>query len=345
MDISADDIDAYALGCDLLGSGGGGSTSAARHILAHHLDGGGAVQVIDGLAPGAFVVCVGAVGSAAVMLESLPTALPFVRAVRMIEERLRPVEAVLPLEVGGVNGLLAVLAAGALDLPLVDADPMGRAYTEVHRSVLGAAVPFTALAFASTGGGSAYLEAGDAEAIERMVRSMLPSVGGWGAVACHAGDAEVIVGGAVRGPVSRALVLGRALARAAEGDPDALLALDDVRVVFEGTVVEVTRRPGMEVGGVVSIQHRLSRLRLARVDFANEYAALYDNGRLEACAPDLICVLDEASWLPVSVDRLTAHRRVRVIAITAPAELREAHDTGIGFGLQAHGFAPVGGTT
>lgn len=300
------------------------------------------MPLVDRLPPEAFVTCVGAVGSPALMLESLPSPFPFVRAVRMLEGRHQPVDAVLPLEIGGVNGLLAVLTAWALGVPLVDADPMGRAYTHVHQTVLGAAVPLTALGFSSAMGGSAYFEAADGAVIERMVRSLPPSVGGWGSVACYAGQAHRILRHAVHGSVSRALVLGRSLAAAIQGDAGAIRWLEDVKIVFEGTVTEVTRRPGFEAGGVASLRHRLGRHRYGRLDFANEYLAAYDNGQLEVCAPDIICVLEEATWRPISVEQLSPQQRVRVISIKAPAELRAAHDATAAFGLHVHGFTPVG---
>lgn len=341
MRITQRDVDTLALGCELLGSGGGGSTSAARLILRHHLGGRPPVPLVHRPSPRTPVVCVGAVGAPALMLEDLPSPAAFTRAVAVMDRHGRPAEAIFPLEVGGVNGLLAVLAAAALGVPLIDADPMGRAYTHLHRSVLGRSTPATALAFAGRAGEAAYFEANDASALERMVRSILPSAGGWGVVAWHAGEAGTVLRHAVPRTVSRALGLGAALAAAIDGDPGVLTGRDDVHVGFEGTVVEVTRRPGIEVGGAASIQH--SRLRaVARLDFANEYVALYDNGDLVACAPELLCVVDARTWRPIAVDRLDRGHRIRILVIDAPPSLRDAHRRLGEFGLVAHGFAPVG---
>ena len=274
MRITAAHVDSLALGCELLGAGGGGATSAARRILAHHLSGHPGVRVLVRPPHDAPVVCVGAVGAAALMLENLPSPVAFGRAVAALSPHEPPPAALLPLEVGGVNGLLAVLTAAALGLPLLDADPMGRAYTRLHRTVLHAHAPTgpTRLAFASTTGESAVFEAHEPAALERMVRAILPSVGGWGAVAYAVGGAGRVREYAVGGTLSRALALGGAAERAIAGDLAALLGRADVTAVFEGTVIEVTRRPGLEVGGVASVRHDRMR-RVARLDFANEYVA------------------------------------------------------------------------
>lgn len=341
MEISADDVDDLARGCDLLGSGGGGSTAAAELILAHHLGQGPAVELRDEVDDDVFVACVGAVGSAAVMLESLPSPLPFVRAVEYLGRHEQRVQAVLPLEVGGVNGVLAVLAAAALGVDLVDADPMGRAFTRLDRTVLEHTVPLRSLAFCGSSGELAYFEASHGPRIEQMVRSILPTVGGWGVAACYAGHAGPILRGAVRGAISRALSLGRALSAAIHGNPELLLARRDVAVVFEGSLDQVTRRPGVEAGGTASLRHRSHR-RFARLDFSNEYAVLIDGGELTASAPDIICVLDENSWQPVSPDELEERQRVRVLTIAAPPELRAAHERSEAFGLASHGLHEVG---
>lgn len=342
MQITADDVRPFALGCELLGSGGGGSPAAARLILAHHLSNRDGVRLIQTPGRDDVVACVGAVGAAALMLEDLPSPTPFVQVVETVRRHGTPISAVLPLEVGGVNGLLAALTASALDIPLVDADPKGRAYTQVHDSVLGAAIPMTSLAFANTSGESAYFEARDGSAIERMLRSMLPSAGGWGAVACYAGRADEIVPHTVPGTVSRAVSIGRDLATAIAGDATALLARADVTESFDGTVIEVVRRPGVEVGGVASLRHRRDRA-IARLDFANEYVALYSNGELIGSAPDIICVVDEQTWRPIPVERLSTMQRVRVITIAAPPALRAAHLVTGDFGLRSHGFTALEG--
>jgi len=344
-ELSADDVDDLAHGCELLGGGGGGSTLISRMILRRTIEQCGPVPIIDVGAPDAFdpdatVVALGAVGSSTVMRESLPSPHPFVAATALMEQRHGEIGAVLTFQIGGTNGVFAALAASALRLPLVDADSTGRALTVVDSTVLGLRIPLTELAFAGTSGGTAFLAADDGRDIESMLRAILPAAGGWGAMACHRSSYRQIVDAAVAGSVTRALLLGAAVSGPVGGRADALHDAG-MTVLFEGNVVALSRRTGLYAAGVATLQHHGSRHRVARVDFANEYVAVFDDGELVSAAPDIVCVLDRSSWRPISTEDLELHQRVRVVSFDAPPELRAAHRTGHGFGLAAHGFVPV----
>lgn len=336
------DVAALAHGCDVLGSGGGGQTVAARRVLAHHL-GGRVVEVVDEPEPGAYIAALGAFGSATVMLESLPTPVPFRAALRALEARHRRVDALLPLEVGGVNGVLAVLAAAHLGLPLIDADPMGRAFTEISRTALAAAVPLTSATLSGPLGHTVHVTAPDGPELERVLRATLPAIGGWGALAAFAGPAEEILPYAVSGSLTLAMRLGRALDAAVRGDGGARLEEAGVRTLTDAWVTEVVRQPGMEVRGVASLSSvsaRRSGRRPGRVEFANEYVAAIVGGELAAASPDVICVVD-AAWRPVPAEELRAGQHVRVLAVDPPEGLLRAHAASGAFGMRARGYHPV----
>lgn len=346
--LSARDVGALTLGCDLLGSGGGGSAGIATPLLAQHLAGDTRVRIVGEPDPDTRVAVIGAYGAATVMLESLPTKRVFGTAPRGLAQRTGPIEALLPLEVGGVNGPLAALVAATTGLPLIDADPMGRAFSAISDTVLGRGLALTSVFFATPGGHLVHIEADGAAEIERVLRSLLPSVGGWGAVAGYAVTAGEIMPHLVRGSLGRALSLGAALQAATAGRPEALLAAPGVSLVADGQVREVRREPGVEVRGVASIVEydALGRRRPIRLDIANEYLAVIVLGELVASAPDIVCVLD-AGWHPVPAEELRAGQRVRVLWVRAAAELAAAHARALarnqdGFGLASRGYHPVG---
>lgn len=343
VQVSGADVPALALGCDVLGSGGGGTTSTARLILAHQLTRTGPVSVVSALDDEAFVACVGGYGSATLMLESLPGPSAFHAALTALERDHQPLDALLPLEVGGVNGVLATMVAATRGLPLVDADPMGRAFSRLSDTILAAGVPLRSVYFASAGGHLARLEAASGPELEAVLQSLLPAAGGWGAVAAFAGRAGDILPYAVPGPLTRALTLGRALVAAGAGDADAVLGMPGVELVLEGWVTQVRRQPGVEVRGVASLTQRAGHAqgrRPARLDFANEYLGLLVGGELAVSTPDVICVLD-SEWRPVPADELRAAQQVRVLAIEAAPVLRGAHAASGDFGLAARGYHEV----
>ncbi len=333
------DVAALALGCDVLGSGGGGTTGTAALILAHHLADGRSIPLVTEPDPACFVACVGAYGSATLMLESLPRPAAFHAALRALERRHQRVDALLPLEVGGVNGVLAALVAVTTGLPLIDADPMGRAFSQVSDTVLASAVPLRSVFLAGASGHTVHLDAPAGSSPEPALQSVLPAVGGWGGFAAFPGRAAEILPYAVPGTVSRAVALGRAFARAGAGEPAALLGMPGVRVVLDGWVTDVRRQPGVEVRGVASLSLRTRGP--GRVDFANEYLAVLVAGELRVSAPDVICVVDH-DFTPVPAEELRAGQQVRVLAVDAPPALRAAHERTGRFGLAGRGYLDVG---
>ena len=65
------------------------------------------------------------------MLEKIPSAEQLTKPLDLMERELgRKVDAVMPIEVGGGNSLVPVIAAAQRGIPLVDADAMGRAFPE-----------------------------------------------------------------------------------------------------------------------------------------------------------------------------------------------------------------------
>jgi len=75
-------------------------------------------------------------------------------------DRLRQFDAVMSVEIGGGNGLNAAMVAAETDLPLVDADAMGRAYPEAQMTsfaVAGSLMPRSSRNACASSGSSAAI--------------------------------------------------------------------------------------------------------------------------------------------------------------------------------------------
>lgn len=345
MYLNAADVEVLALGCTFLGAGGGGSVAAAAPLLRHTLEVNGTLPVVSASAldPDASVACVGAVGSSTVMLERLPSGVELAAAVRALERHTGTrFQALQPLEIGGVNGLLGLVAASRLGLPAIDGDAMGRAYPRLDHTVLMGVVPASPLAVADAGGDVMLVDSAGDRSVERLVRAVLPAMGAWAAVCLHAGTAGQYARHAVPASVSRALTLGRAWTGRRREDGADFLAAAQARLVFTGTVLEIRRtRSATEISGVISLGHACEEDRSMRIDFANEYVAAFDDGVPVSTAPDITCVLDARTWEPVSVERLAVQQRVRVIRLPAPEALRRPHPGRLDLGLRGYGMAEV----
>lgn len=346
MNVTADDAADLGLGAVLLGSGGGGRTTAAEQLLRRTLRAHGPLRVIaaSDLAATDSVACVGAVGSSTVMIERLPGGEEFVRAVRFLERHLaQPLAAVQPLEIGGVNGLLGVAAAAWLDLPLIDGDAMGRAFPRLDQTVLAGGSPPAVAVLSDPAGNVVILECRDDASVERVVRAALPALGTWAAVALHHGTADRYARHSITGSVSRALTLG-ALLRRAQDDPGRrarFLRAADASVIFHGRVLHVQRdRSADHIGGTASIQHSAEPARTLRLEFANEYILALDDGLVTARVPDVVCVLDARTWRAVTVEEIVAQQVVEVIRLPA---LREWTDPARRHhvDLEAYGLARI----
>src|SRR5215831_1024255 len=111
--IALDDIEALAVGAWILGTGGGGSPYLGLLNMRRLYAEGRRVSLISpfDLANEDWVAIVSNMGAP------------------LVGPRFR---AVMPLEIGGGNGIQPLMAAAHLALPVVDADTMGRAYPEAQ---------------------------------------------------------------------------------------------------------------------------------------------------------------------------------------------------------------------
>ena len=129
--LTAVDLAVLASGATFLGSGGGGDPYAARLAVEAALAAGGTIELvgIEAFADDAFLAPCGWIGAPTVSAEKLPSGREAVLGLRRLEEICgRRVDAVLPIEIGGSNGLAPLILAAKLGLPVVDCDGMGRAF-------------------------------------------------------------------------------------------------------------------------------------------------------------------------------------------------------------------------
>src|SRR6202040_533952 len=129
--ITADDIEALAVGAWILGTGGGGSPYLGLLNMRRLYSEGHRVPLMSplGLDDADRVAVVSNMGAPLVGQERLADSRNIARAVAMQEEHsCVKFRAVMSLEIGGGNGIQPLMAAAHLGLPVVEPDLMGRAY-------------------------------------------------------------------------------------------------------------------------------------------------------------------------------------------------------------------------
>jgi DUF917 family protein len=326
--ISAQDVDDLAVGAWIIGTGGGGSPYL-NHLNVQRLSAEGrALELVDpaSLDDDALVAVVSTMGAPVVMQERLQDSRDVARAVELMQEHLgRKFDAVMAVEMGGSNAFQPLMVAAHLDIPIVDADAMGRAYPEAQMTsfAVGGLQPWPLSLVDPRGIEAVISHVPTWKWMERASRALTVEAGSMAAT-CKAPrtGAEVKQWG-VLNTMSWAIDIGAAvrIARAAHQDPiEATCAATGGRVLFRGKLVDVERRTtgGFLRGRAVLDGMDASAGRSVVLEFQNEWLIAELDGTAIATVPHLICLLDSTSGEAVGTETARYGQRVALVGITAP---------------------------
>jgi len=329
--VSAAEIESLALGAWILGTGGGGSPYTGLLNMKKLYRRGLVVSLLDpaGLADEDLVAVVSNMGAPLVGLERLPDPASIHRAVRMMEEYLgRRFRAVMSVEIGGGNAIQPFMAAALLDVPVVDADAMGRAFPEAQMTSFAIHdLPMFPLTLADVRDNAVIVaRAASWKWMERLSRRACVEVGSIAATCKAPRTGREVKECGILHTVTKAIRLGEAVlaARRAHRDPvEAVIEAEGGRRLFRGKVRDVSRRT---TEGFLRGRATLDGLDDCRghefeVAFQNEFAVGWLDGAPRVMTPDLICVLDSVSGEAVGTELLRYGQRVTVVALPAPPVL------------------------
>ena len=133
--LTEESIENIATGAAVLGTGGGGDPYIGKLLAKEAIKKYGPVKVItmDELDDEALVVPVSGMGAPTVTIEKLSTEEEIIKPVNKLEEILgKKVDVIIPIEIGGTNSLVPVVAAAKKGVPILDADAIGRAFPEAQ---------------------------------------------------------------------------------------------------------------------------------------------------------------------------------------------------------------------
>lgn len=334
--LSIADVADVARGCAFLGSGGGGDPHTTFMEIETALADGRVIELIDldTLADDAFIAPCGWIGAPTISAEKLPSGREALQGLRKLEEISgRRVDAVFPVEIGGSNGLAALLLALRSGLPVVDCDGMGRAFPESQMVIFNIRGQKACPAILTDDKGNCVvLEAVDNLSEERLARAVSVALGG----SCHlieySATAKEMKASALRGTISDALAIGRSIRVARESGRDPFAALfealkssrqfDRAGVLFDGKIVDLRRetRNGFSVGRAVI--DAFGGGRRLEVEFKNENLIARLDGQVRALVPDIISILDRETAETIVTECLKYGQRVKVVGASAPHALR-----------------------
>ena len=142
----------------------------------------------------------------------------------------RRVAALMAIEIGGGNGLLPISWAARMQLPMVDADGMGRAFPEVPQVTMQlAGIPASPAVMTDERGNMAVFRTISGDWMERLERAAAVEFGGAASSTEFSLTAAQARGATVRNSVSMAIRIGEAIG-VAPGRPGRLPDRGDRRV-------------------------------------------------------------------------------------------------------------------
>ncbi len=358
MKLTIEDLVAVARGAALLGSGGGGDPYIGRMLATSAIEEFGMPEIIepDALADDATVYTIAMLGAPTVLIEKAACGDDVDLAIERMEAYTgRKADALIPIEIGGVNSMLPIMAAARQGLPLINADGMGRAFPEIQMVTFNVyGVSCTPLTVTDDHLNSLTIETGSAKRAEDLVRVSSIEMGCSVIMSSYPMTGKEVKQFSVHGTLTLALEIGRAIRLGRnEGDPVSALVnylhttpyYNHCRVIFDGKVMDLKRETAQ---GFTMGYCYLTALdgsdRNLEVSFQNEHLIAKEDGKLRAIVPDLICLVDRETAEPVSVEALKYGQRLKVLGISCAPIMRTEESLAV-FGPQAFGlqdrFTPI----
>jgi DUF917 family protein len=320
-----------ASGSAVLGTGGGGDPYLGTLVSLQALARYGPMKLItaDELDDESVVVYPFVIGSPVPLIEKWPLGKEMVQAYDTINRFLHGrVQAVMPIEIGGINSMVPFFIAGRLGIPVVDGDCMGRAYPEVELVTLTmhgiGASPF---AIADERGNSVVLYTIDNFWAERFARSISVDMGAICAGAAFPISGKQVREAAVLGSISYTERIGRAIREANAAKRDAIGAIlreTNGALIFRGKIVDVQRRTskGWALGECVLEGMDSDAGSRMVIRFQNENLVAIRDGEIIVSVPDLITIIDSESGQAITTEHLRYGFRVVVLGIPCDAKWR-----------------------
>ena len=254
LSITVEDLEDLAQGAAFLGTGGGGDPYIGRLMAKHAIEEFGAPEIIevDELDDDATVLPAAMLGAPTVLVEKAASGEDIDYSVERLAQIVgRRPDAICPLEIGGINSMIPVVAAARLGLPLVNCDGMGRAFPELQMvtfSVYGVSV--TPAVIVDEHLETVIVETNNGKRAEDLIRAVAIQMGLSVMISCYPMTGRQVKNYGVKGTLTLALGVGRAISRGRmEGEPiETLLAYlrsteyyNHCKVLFDGKITDLRR--------------------------------------------------------------------------------------------------------
>lgn len=319
------EIEDIARGAALLGAGGGGDPYIGKLVAVGAINECGPVTLLDPdeVPDDALIVPFAMMGAPTVLCEKIIGGNEYKALFDIVSNHFgKKIYATMPMEAGGLNSMFPIAAAARLGLPMVDCDGMGRAFPELQMVTFTiGGISASPMALADEKGNTVIFDTITNKWSEELARAVTMSCGGSVAVTLYCLTGAQLKEYGVKGIVTRSEVLGKALRTVKEvtdiTPEEKFLEFSEGIKLFKGKITDVLRetRGAFNFGKVVLEGIGECKGHTAYVDFQNENLSAVVDGEIVATVPDLICLVDTDTFIPVPTDALKYGKRVMVVGL------------------------------
>ena len=252
--VTLEDLEDLAQGAAFLGTGGGGDPYIGRLMAKHAIREYGMPEIIevDELHDDATVLPAAMLGAPTVLVEKAASGEDIDHSVNRLAQLIgKQPDAIMPIEIGGINSMIPVVAAARLGLPLVNCDGMGRAFPELQMATFHVyGVPATPAVIVDEHLETVIVETHDGKRAEDLIRAAAIRMGLSVMISCYPMSGRQVKDCGVRGTLTLALGVGRAISQGRNhGEPvESLLAYlrsteyyNHCKVLFDGKITDLRR--------------------------------------------------------------------------------------------------------
>lgn len=326
--ITKKDIPEISLGAKFLSCGGGGDTKTVEYLLLSIMKDTDMIVVKTFMdIMNEWIVPVAVAGSTILYSEDLPSGTEIGQTLKLYEEVTGSnADAVISIEIGGMNGLVPLVAALERNLPVIDGDGMGRAFPLLEMTSFfhtqTSYIPFVALS------GEETIIVRDHHGFEEKYQSFLSENYGFMHIACYGMYGQHMKAAMIPGTLKLASEIGKAIGSGSIEDKGQSLrtlfsnsVYGNLEVIFKGRISAIKRWFAKEVlVGSCHLDGQGSfHGQLADVYYQNEFLSIRLSRETCITAPNLIIFVHHETWLPVSVSEIREGILVNVLTVPVPS--------------------------
>ncbi len=351
MRLSKKNLSDLSRGAAFLGTGGGGDPYIGRLMVEQAIKNGHEVEIIDPteIPDDCLVIPTAMMGAPTVLIEKIPKGDEACVSLKKLENFLgKKAFATMPIEIGGINSTIPLVVGASLNLPVIDADGMGRAFPELQMETFGVyGVSGTPMVITNERGETALIETKNNEMMEWLARGVTIRMGGASYIAEYPMTGAEVKRTSIPNTLTLAIKLGECIREARENHLNPFQEIINFlpktpysfgKIIFRGKIIDIFRETQSGFAkGKAKIEGIGEWKNIMEIEIQNENLIAKVNGKIKAMVPDLICIFETETAEPLTTETLRYGQRVTVMGVSVPKIMKTKEALEV-FGPQAFGI-------